>query len=236
MKKYIKGLVSLIMPTFNRGHMLSDRINEIFSQTYYNLELIIINDCSTDATETIVSDYDERPNGHLETRIKLINLHKNSGNVSIPRAIGIHQARGEYLAHIDDDCVNLPNKLEILVNLLDNNSDAVLAYGNRINVHLQSNREEAPRFDPNWNPTLPNNWGVDNSQIAYRANVYEKIPYVICNRGCDFELAKKLYPLGRFVSTPEVVSKYIWHGKNRSLDDSTKSREINMEEFTRYFQ
>lgn len=238
-----KNLISAILPTFNRCELLEERIKEIKKQTYDKWELIVINDCSTDKTEEILKKHESK-------KIKIINLPENSGCVSIPRSIGICQANGEYIAPIDDDVINLENKFKNLVKTINKKKSNVLSYGNRIEVW---NRKDLPQDHwnwqknsrniffkknkiENWNPLLPNGWGVDNGQILYKTEVYRKIPIKFFKRACDWELCKMLKNLGDFAHLDEDVCIYMWHYGNRSLDESTKYKNIYPEKFKSFFE
>jgi glycosyltransferase involved in cell wall biosynthesis len=206
-KTRIKGKLSVVLPTYNRCNFVEKAIEKILNNNYSDLELIVVNDCSTDKTNDLLSQY-------KQDNIKIINLNENSGTVSIPRNIGISYCTGEYISHADDDVSPMKNKFSILTEILNKNQDAILAYGNRINRYLGSNQETYHKL-PNWNPLI--NTGVDNGDFIYRSNVYDSIPLIWAYRGCDFELAKKIYNLGKFVHIDEFVSIYIWHGDNRSI-------------------
>jgi glycosyltransferase involved in cell wall biosynthesis len=219
-------LISAILPTYNRSNFLIERILEIKNQTYDNWELLIINDNSSDDTEEKVKPY-------ISEKIKLINLKKNSGSVSIPRAIGICNSIGEFIAPIDDDVVNLPNKFEDLINGFEKN--IVLSYGNRKNFYCDSKTLTEDIKKPNWNPLENNGWGIDNGQFIYKSNVYEKIPITFPKRACDWELAKLIKPLGEFKYIDKTVSIYQVHDKNRSHDESTKYKDIYPEEYEEFF-
>ena len=99
-------LVSIITPTFNSGKYIRDTIDSVISQTYPNWELLITDDCSTDATCEIVEKY-----AAMDSRIKLFRLEKNSGG-GVARSNSIEHANGRYLAFCDSDDRWLPNKLE----------------------------------------------------------------------------------------------------------------------------
>lgn len=100
-------LVSVIMPTYNAGKFLSDSIASVLNQTHTNLELLITDDCSTDAsTREILQRYSQ-----ADSRVKVEYLDENKGpgyarNQSIKRAVG------RYIAFCDGDDRWLPDKLE----------------------------------------------------------------------------------------------------------------------------
>ena len=106
-------LVSVIIPTFNRFKYLLNTIKSVKKQTYSNIEIIVINDCST---EKDYYDYDWNGNN-----IKIIQLEKNSkkifgyGCVGFVRNKGIEIASGKYIAFCDDDDIWFPNKIELQI-------------------------------------------------------------------------------------------------------------------------
>lgn len=101
-------LVSVIIPTYNRKHTIKRSIDSVLAQTYHPLEIIIIDDCSTDGTMEYV---DELYGDITDTNIIYV---KNDNNVgpSASRNIGASYASGEYLAFHDSDDEWLPCKLE----------------------------------------------------------------------------------------------------------------------------
>ena len=88
-------LVSIIMPTFNQGHLISKAIESIIAQTFSNWELIIINNFSLDDTL-------ERVEGFDDPRIRIYN-YSNNGIIAASRNLGIEKALGQYLAFLDSD-------------------------------------------------------------------------------------------------------------------------------------
>ena len=108
--------ISVIIPTYNRATSIIKSINSVISQTYYNLEIIVIDDCSTDNTESLVSKLND-------TRIKYIKLKENKG-ASFARNIGIKISTGKYITFQDSDDTYHSNKIEKQYkNLIKKNSD-----------------------------------------------------------------------------------------------------------------
>jgi glycosyltransferase involved in cell wall biosynthesis len=98
-------IISVILPTFNRAYLIEKSIESVLKQTFTNFELLIIDDGSTDDTETVVQNIND-------PRIKYIKCIENKG-ASRARNIGIKNAQGEYIAFQDSDDEWYPNKLEM---------------------------------------------------------------------------------------------------------------------------
>ncbi len=90
-------LISINITTYNRAHLLPRCIDSVLRQTYPNLEIIIVDDCSTDDTENVVQRYIRK-----DTRIKYIGHVKNLGN-AYTRNTALRNCKGKYIAFLDDD-------------------------------------------------------------------------------------------------------------------------------------
>ena len=109
----MKKLVSVIVPVYNREKFVSETIESILSQSYEPIEIILINDGSTDRSSTIINYYKNRhPN-----KIRVIN-QENQGQINA-RNNGIKEATGDYIAFLDSDDLWLPEKLEKQIPLFE---------------------------------------------------------------------------------------------------------------------
>ena len=97
-------LVSIIMPSYNSGCYIGASISSVLAQTYTNWELIIVDDCSTDNTDTIVASFHD-------DRIRYIKNKKNSG-AAVSRNRALREAKGKWIAFLDSDDIWNPQKLE----------------------------------------------------------------------------------------------------------------------------
>ena len=97
-------MISVVIPTYNREKTIKRAIDSILNQTYKDIEIIIVDDCSKDNTEEIIKQY-------KDNRIKYIKLDKNSGACAA-RNKGIELAKGQYIAFQDSDDEWLLDKLE----------------------------------------------------------------------------------------------------------------------------
>ena len=100
----MSALISVVMPVYNRAPLVGEAIESILGQTYEHLELIIVDDDSTDQSVVVIQQY-------RDPRIRLIRLPKNRGP-SVARNIGNEAARGTYIAVMDSDDIALPQRLE----------------------------------------------------------------------------------------------------------------------------
>ncbi len=105
------------MPSYNSTY-ISESIESVLAQSYKNWELLITDDCSSDATRDIVAQYAAN-----DARIKLFKLDQNSG-AGVARNNSIENAQGRFIAFLDSDDKWLPNKLEKQIAfMLDNNCE-----------------------------------------------------------------------------------------------------------------
>lgn len=117
-------LVSVIMPVFNVAPYLDASILSVLNQSYKSIELIIVNDASTDNGLNIIRMYEKQ-----DERIKVINLEFNTlGGAGIPSNIGVNHASGEYIAYADSDDILSPYAIEKMVELaIQENVEIVVA-------------------------------------------------------------------------------------------------------------
>ena len=106
-------LVSIIMPSYNTGGYIKNSIESVLAQTYENWELIIVDDCSTDDTDSIVGQFSDK-------RIRYLKNKKNSG-AAISRNYALREAKGRWIAFLDSDDLWLPEKLEKQIAFMENN-------------------------------------------------------------------------------------------------------------------
>jgi len=115
-----RPLVSVIVPTYNRTSYLKLTLDSIASQTYSPVEIIVVDDGSPgDDNKTLCSNY---------SQVKYIRI-ENSGGPATPRNTGLRNAKGAFIALVDDDDIWLPKKLETQVAVLEEHPDFSLVHG-----------------------------------------------------------------------------------------------------------
>jgi len=222
--------VSAVICTYNRAAMLSERFKEIEAQTYGNWEIVVVNDGSSDNTSDVILSWKNK----LKDRVIEINLSKNSGCECVPRAIGITHATGELIIHVDDDVIQLENKMEDLVKGL---GDSILAYGKGQMKYLGEYPE--PKLHDYPIPINKEGWPeVDDGMVLYRSDLYKAVPHFYGNFVDDFwqvhQFIRRVYKLklGTFSFVPKVVMINVQHGGNWS--DQPIKKYLTKQDFS-YF-
>lgn len=105
-------LVSIIMPSYNTAGFIEESIRSVMAQSYENWELIIVDDCSTDNTDEVVSFFED-------PRIRYIKNEKNSG-AAVSRNRALREAKGRWIAFLDSDDLWAPTKLQKQIAFMEN--------------------------------------------------------------------------------------------------------------------
>ncbi|MDE6946675.1 MAG: glycosyltransferase family 2 protein [Anaeroplasmataceae bacterium] len=120
--KYIESKISVIMPAYNASKYIGKAIMSVIKQNYSNLELIIIDDCSSDNTSEIIQQFQQN-----YENIVYIKMENNSG-VAKARNKGLSIASGQYIAFLDSDDVWLEDKLTKQINIFKENKGIPFTY------------------------------------------------------------------------------------------------------------
>ena len=102
-------LVSVIIPMYNSQRYIKSCVMSALNQTLKNIEVICVDDCSSDNTVSIVSEIAKEDN-----RVRLFRLPQNSGGASEPRNTGMRMSRGKYIAFLDSDDLYTPTAMQEL--------------------------------------------------------------------------------------------------------------------------
>lgn len=169
-------LVSAVIPTYNRAGVITESVDSVLGQSYPNLEVIVVDDGSSDDTLSLLARYGEK--------IRVIS-QRNAGPAAA-RNRGIAVARGEFIAFLDSDDLWLPTKIEKQVRLLQEASESVPCC--LCNIRMCWNDHERTSFDISClNPTYPEGLWLNpaevlatrfvlfNQGIIIRRKVLEKI-------------------------------------------------------------
>jgi glycosyltransferase involved in cell wall biosynthesis len=134
----VEGLVSTIIPVYNRGDMLREAVSSVIAQTYRPIEVIIVDDGSTDDSAGVADSLAaENPR---EIRV----LHQHNTGPGLAREAGRQAANGEFIQYLDSDDLLLPRKFELQVEGLRGNPDCGVSYGKTRYRHSDGAVEAGP--------------------------------------------------------------------------------------------
>jgi glycosyltransferase involved in cell wall biosynthesis len=115
-------LVSALIPTFNSERTLAEAIMSVMRQTIGDVEVIVVDDGSTDGTVAVARQFEARHPGSV------IGLRQNHAGPYVARNLAAHHARGKYVAFLDSDDAWLPDKLARQIALMEASPDVVLCH------------------------------------------------------------------------------------------------------------
>lgn len=214
--------VSILMPVYNAGKYVSQAIESIISQSFKDWELILINDGSTDNSESIIMQYED-------SRIYYI---KNTENLQLIKTLnkGIDYCDGQYIARMDADDICLPDRLKQQVDFLDHHPDYLICGTSAIVVdndgvktgkihNLTDNNflQISLLFSPSFiHPSM-----MIRKEILQQNRYDEAYKHVE-----DYELWCRIAQQGKIANIDRELLKYRWHNTNISVVNNRAQDEL----------
>jgi glycosyltransferase EpsH len=216
--------ISVIIPIYNSANYLSDCLNSILNQTFKDIEIICINDGSTDNSENILREFIKK-----DKRIIIIN-QENKGAGSA-RNKGIEISKGEYISFIDADDMFHFKTLEIAYeNIIKNYSDIVqFGYINNFNnkIDTKINHKIDSYKITNFEMTM--SWCCVTWKRLWKASIIKKynITFGTIKSGQDNVFNAKIFP---FLDKIKIIDlKLVYHRNVRgSLSSHVKNKSLNL--------
>jgi glycosyltransferase involved in cell wall biosynthesis len=212
--------VSIVTTAYNVENYIKECIDSLLAQTYKNIEIIIVNDCSTDSTMSVVSQYND-------DRINIINHAVNMG-AGWARRTGIEASTGDYVITVDGDDWLSPTFIEKLVeNAIENDADIV---SGGITIVYNNEYQEIKKFIPMISVGYKKFKDYDDNKIIFlnnklvRKSMYELVPYST-RRFC--EDTPVILPLLYYANMVSYVDEqgYFYRQHNSSLCKRTNDFE-----------
>ncbi len=220
-------LLSVVIPTRNRAQLVCEAIESALSQRHGQVEVIVVDDGSTDNTADVIA---ERFGSHVQ-----VLRHEERRGAGASRNTGIRAARGHLVAFLDDDDLWLPGKLDAEISVLEQFPDAKAVVSDTL-IFLNGEREELSFFERNGLLEATNgqarliseiNWlwtnsmkGVAMSSVTVRRDILNSIgqawfpeDLTTCE---DWEFEMRVYHRCPVIALPRV---YSWV---RLIDDGTR--------------
>ncbi len=209
-------LVSIILPTFNGARFLSESIDSCLAQTYCHIEVIIVDDASTDETPRIIQEFVER-----DARIRVI---RHVVNRRLPAALntGISAAQGDFITWTSDDNLYHPEAISVMIRALKEHADASFVYTD-FDI-IDENGAVLEVFPV----TSPRNLLVGGFRCAgflYRREIVDAIGDYATDLALaeDYDYWLRIYA-ARFIMIPLHQSVYSYRQHERSLTDTHRGK------------
>jgi len=166
MKSITEKLVSVIIPTFNRAWALKAAVDSALAQDYEEIEIIVIDDGSTDTTQDLLGGYGN----------KIQVLTQQNSGVSAARNLGIKFSHGEFIALLDSDDAWEPDKISCQIDFFESHPDALICQteeiwirkGKRVNPKVKHQKPSGMIFEPSLHLCL-----VSPSAVMIRKKLFK---------------------------------------------------------------
>lgn len=214
-------LISVVIPVYNVEKYLSKCIESILNQTYKKLEIILVDDGSSDLSRNICDEYCKK-----DIRIKVI--HKENGGLSDARNVGILNATGKYICFIDSDDYIEKNMLELLYLDIKNNDSDISCCGKVC---------EYPTNTIRYNDK--SDFCISNMEALRKMLLKDEIDNSACDKLFKIELFENIkFPVGRYyediatIYKTFMISEKISHIKNIGYHYCMRNNSISKEKFS----
>lgn len=178
-----KDLISIIIPVYNIEDYVSECIESVIAQTYNNIEIILVDDGSTDSSRKICDKYAKKDN-------RIIVVHKENGGLSDARNVGINTAKGSYLGFVDGDDLVAPDMYQRLIEeAIVTDSDIATCKFDYYDKNLNTNKK-------------------NNEKVLDVCDGFCAIKYLFNDLICGNYAWNKLYKAALFKDTEYPKGKY----------------------------
>lgn len=211
----------MVLPVYNGAENIEKAIKSVLNQSYRNLELIVVNDCSTDGTLDIISGW-----AKVDSRVKIIN---NEINKRLPRTLnaGFKVASGDYWTWTSDDNTFHDNALQVMADYLDQNEEVDLVYTDFSVKYMDGSLRNVEKKS---GPDALRYFNTIGACFLYRRQLAERIgeydPSMFLAE--DYEFWIRAYLNGNLHHLSENLYDYGWHDKSLT---ATRKSEIRHQTF-----
>jgi glycosyltransferase involved in cell wall biosynthesis len=215
--------VSVVIPSYNQAHFLGRALQSLIDQTYQYWEAIIVDNHSDDESIKVASQFEDN-------RIRVFSIH-NHGVIAASRNLGVSKAKGNWIAFLDSDDWWTKDKLQICVEVMNNNID--LIYHDLTIVREKKSIFERDKIrtrqlqKPVFTDLLTNNNAISNSSVVVRKELIDKVGGLLENKEMigaeDYNAWLRIAKLtDNFLYIPKYLGFYQIHGSGISRKDMSE--------------
>ena len=227
MSDVFNPLVSIIIPVYNGSNYVKEAIDSALAQTYKNIEIIVVNDGSTDNTEKIVKSYGD----------KIRYFYKENGGVASALNLAIENAKGEYISWLSHDDVYYPNKIQKQIELLKDLEDKnTILYSNFQTINARGKELKTTCFHKlhfvkklNYSLYPILNGLIHGCSLLLPKQIFNKYGYFDAELKCtqDYDFWYKTFPDFNIVYMPDVLIKSRVHKNQDSKKHINNTNECD---------
>ena len=217
-------MVSIIIPVYNGANYIQEAIGSALSQTYTNIEVIVVNDGSTDDTEKIAKAYGDR----------IRYFAKENGGVSSALNVGLREMKGEYFSWLSHDDVYCQSKIEKQIAYLNSlKNKNVILYSDYELINEGSKKIKKVIIDHDMIERKPEyallRSYINGNTLLIPKKAFEEYGYFDENLKCtqDYQKWFEMMKTYKFVHIPEILAKYRIHQKQDTLKNPKVVSEGN---------
>jgi glycosyltransferase involved in cell wall biosynthesis len=208
-------LVSVVIPCYNQGHFLSDAIESVLNQTHRPLDIVVIDDGSTDGTSDVAARYPE-----------VRCLRQQNMGLSEARNRGIKESLGSYLIFLDADDRLLPHAVETGLNALKTHPECAFVYGESKSIASDGTpvaNTPRPRIDnEHYMELLRDNYIYNPAMVVYRREIFHCVAGFdrSVNPAADYDLYLRISRKYRIFGHGTPVCEYRQHESSMSTNSA----------------
>jgi glycosyltransferase involved in cell wall biosynthesis len=202
------ALVSVIIPCYNQGHYLPMAIESVLKQTYPVLEIIVVDDGSTDNTKECAQSYEE-----------VVYVYQNNQGLSASRNTGVRHSNGKYVLFLDADDWLYPDAIRINLDHLLANDTSAFVSGAHDKIFEANNfvEEKKREIISNYNNLLQGNYIAMVAAVLFQRWVFDEFLFDVRLKSCeDYDLYLKISRKYPIVHHTEKIAVYRIHASNMS--------------------
>jgi glycosyltransferase involved in cell wall biosynthesis len=204
-------LVSVIIPSYNHGNFLSRAIDSVLSQTYRNVEIIVVDDGSSDNTKQVAESFPH-----------VVYVYQHNQGLSAARNTGIDHSKGKYLLFLDADDWLSVDAIKKDLDILIEHPEAAFVSGGHVKINDAGKILEEVREDirsHHYLHFLQGNYIGMHATVLYARWIFDKFRFDTTLRACeDYDLYMKISRRFPVLHQPDVIAYYRIHGSNMSGD------------------
>lgn len=217
-------LVSVIMPAYNCQDYIAEALESVIDQTYTNLEIIVVDDCSSDGTWNIIQQYAAK-----DSRIK---PRRNNENLKIVGTLNraIAESKGVLLARMDGDDVRLPDSIKNQVAFLQKNPNYIMVGGSVefCDTHMvRLNKRSYPSTDKEIRQRIFRYSPFCHASLVIRASAMQDEPYRL-NWAEDYDLYFRLLKTGKAANLSDVLYRVRTHKASVSRSKTRYQEKLTL--------